>query len=78
MKMCYYVNTVGNVPGARFAEMLIDKMPGLSRVYFSNSGSEANEKGFKLVRQLAALKMMAGNTRSSSATVIITALRLPP
>ncbi len=56
VKMCYYVNTVGNVPGARFAEMLIDKMPGLSRVYFSNSGSEANEKGFKLVRQLAALK----------------------
>ncbi len=56
VQMCYYANTAGNVPGARFAEMLIDKMPGLSRVYFSNSGSEANEKGFKLVRQLAALK----------------------
>ena len=55
-KMCYFANSAGNVPGALFAEKLIDKMPGLSRVYYSNSGSEANEKGFKLVRQLAALK----------------------
>ena len=28
-------------------------MPGLSRVYYSNSGSEANEKAFKMVRQIA-------------------------
>jgi len=56
VKMCYYANSAGNIPGARFAEKLIDKMPGLSRVYYSNSGSEANEKGFKLVRQLASLK----------------------
>ncbi|MEZ5448282.1 MAG: aminotransferase class III-fold pyridoxal phosphate-dependent enzyme [Thiolinea sp.] len=28
-------------------------MPGMSRVYYSNSGSEANEKGFKIVRQIA-------------------------
>ena len=55
-KMCYFANSAGNIPGAQFAEMLIDKMPGLSRVYYANSGSEANEKGFKLVRQLAALK----------------------
>ena len=55
-KMCYFSNSAGSVPGAHFAEQLIDKMPGMSRVYFSNSGSEANEKGFKLVRQLAALK----------------------
>ncbi|MEM9853098.1 MAG: aminotransferase class III-fold pyridoxal phosphate-dependent enzyme, partial [Pseudomonadota bacterium] len=32
---------------------LIDKMPGMSRVYFSNSGSEANEKAYKMVRQIA-------------------------
>jgi taurine-pyruvate aminotransferase len=56
LKMCYFANSAGNIPGAQFAEKLIDKMPGLSRVYYSNSGSEANEKGFKLVRQLAALK----------------------
>ena len=28
-------------------------MPGMNRVYYSNSGSEANEKGYKMVRQLA-------------------------
>ena len=28
-------------------------MPGLSRVYYSNSGSEANEKVFKMVRQIS-------------------------
>ncbi len=55
-KMNYFSNSMGNVPGAHFSEQLIDKMPGMSRVYFSNSGSEANEKGFKFVRQLAALK----------------------
>ncbi len=55
-KMCYFANSAGNIPGALFAEKLIEKMPGLSRVYYANSGSEANEKGFKLVRQLAALK----------------------
>ncbi len=56
VKMCYFANSAGNIPGAQFAEKLIDKMPGLNRVYYSNSGSEANEKGYKLVRQLAALK----------------------
>ncbi len=35
---------------------LIAKMPGMSRVYYSNSGSEANEKGYKIVRQIAAMK----------------------
>jgi taurine-pyruvate aminotransferase len=56
VKMCYFANSAGNIPGAQFAEKLVDKMPGMSRVYYANSGSEANEKGFKLVRQLAALK----------------------
>ena len=41
------------MPGALFAEKLIEKMPGLSRVYYCNSGSEANEKAFKMVRQIA-------------------------
>ena len=31
-------------------------MPGMSRVYISNSGSEANEKAFKIVRQISVLK----------------------
>jgi taurine-pyruvate aminotransferase len=53
VRMCYFSNTAGSVPGARFAEKLLEKMPGLARVYFSNSGSEANEKAYKMVRQLA-------------------------
>ncbi len=56
VKMCYFANSAGNIPGAQFAEKLIDKMPGMGRVYYSNSGSEANEKAFKLVRQLASIK----------------------
>ncbi|MDH3263782.1 MAG: aminotransferase class III-fold pyridoxal phosphate-dependent enzyme [Paracoccaceae bacterium] len=53
VKMCYFAGSAGSIPGARFAERLISKMPGLSRVYYSNSGSEANEKVFKMVRQIA-------------------------
>jgi len=52
----YFAQTAGNVPAAQFAEKLISKMPGMSRVYYSNSGSEANEKAFKIVRQIAAKK----------------------
>ncbi len=53
MKMNFFGGTVGTIPGALFAEKLIEKMPGMSRVYYANSGSEANEKGFKMVRQIA-------------------------
>jgi taurine-pyruvate aminotransferase len=53
VKLNYFANTAGNVPGALFAERLLQKMPGLSRVYYSNSGSEANEKAYKIVRQIA-------------------------
>lgn len=53
VKMNYFVNTKGSVPGAIFAKMLTDKMPGMSRTYYSGSGSEANEKAFKIVRQIS-------------------------
>ncbi|TIS68501.1 MAG: aminotransferase class III-fold pyridoxal phosphate-dependent enzyme [Mesorhizobium sp.] len=53
IKLNYYAGAAGNVPGAMFAERLVEKMPGLSRVYYSNSGSEANEKVYKMVRQIA-------------------------
>ncbi len=53
VKMNYFAGSAGSVPGAIFAKMLIDKMPGMSRVYYSNSGSEANEKAYKMVRQIA-------------------------
>lgn len=53
IQLPYFAGTAGSIPGARFAEMLIDKMPGMDRVYYCNSGSEANEKAFKMVRQIA-------------------------
>lgn len=53
VKLNYYAGAAGNVPAALFAATLIEKMPGLSRVYYSNSGSEANEKAYKMVRQTA-------------------------
>ncbi|MEM8554116.1 MAG: aminotransferase class III-fold pyridoxal phosphate-dependent enzyme, partial [Pseudomonadota bacterium] len=53
VKMNFFAGALGTVPGSIFAEMLIAKMPGMSRVYYTNSGSEANEKAFKMVRQIA-------------------------
>ncbi len=53
VKMNYFAGAMGTIPGANFAERLIEKMPGMSRVYYSNSGSEANEKAYKIVRQLS-------------------------
>ncbi|QPM91562.1 aminotransferase family protein [Pseudooceanicola algae] len=53
VKLNYFAGAAGNIPGALFAEKLIEKMPGMSRVYYNNSGSEANEKAFKMVRQIA-------------------------
>ncbi|MBT56110.1 MAG: aspartate aminotransferase family protein [Mameliella sp.] len=53
LRMNYFAGSAGSVPGALFSEKLISKMPGLTRVYYCNSGSEANEKAFKMVRQIA-------------------------
>ena len=53
IQMPYFANSAGSIPGANFAEMLTDKMPGMTRVYYTNSGSEANEKAFKMIRQIA-------------------------
>lgn len=57
--MPYYAATAGNIPAIEFAEKLVSFMPGLTRVYLSNSGSEANEKAYKMVRALAHI---TGNT----------------
>lgn len=56
MQLCYFANGFGNIPTIQFSKKLIEKMPGMSRVYLSNSGSEANEKAFKIVRQISQLK----------------------
>jgi taurine-pyruvate aminotransferase len=60
VKLNYFAGAAGNVPAAQFAQKLIEKMPGMTRVYYSNSGSEANEKVFKMVRQLAHGKHRGG------------------
>ncbi len=54
--MPYYAGKLGNVPTIKFAKKIVELMPGIDKVYFSNSGSEANEKVFKIVRQMAHLK----------------------
>lgn len=54
VKLNYWAGSGGTIPGALFAKKLLSKMPGLSRVYYANSGSEANEKVYKMVRQISA------------------------
>lgn len=56
IKLCYFAQSAGSIPGSQFSEKLISKMPGMSRVYYTNSGSEANEKAFKMIRQIAHMK----------------------
>ena len=63
MKMCYFAQAAGSIPGSLFAEKLIEKMPGMTRVYYTNSGSEANEKVFKMVRQIAHKKYGGQKTK---------------
>lgn len=75
VKLDYYAGAAGNVPSALFAEKLIEKMPGLNRVIYSNSGSEANEKAYKMVRQIAARHHAERNGKSSIASAIPTARR---
>ncbi len=54
IELPYFAGSAGSIPGALFSERLLAKMPGLTRVYYANSGSEANEKVFKMVRQISA------------------------
>ncbi|WP_107494988.1 aminotransferase class III-fold pyridoxal phosphate-dependent enzyme [Thalassobius sp. I31.1] len=63
VKMNYFAQSVGSIPGSEFAKKLIEKMPGMSRVYYVNSGSEANEKVFKMVRQIAHKKYDGKKTK---------------
>jgi taurine-pyruvate aminotransferase len=51
VKMPYFAGVFGNIPSIKFARKLLEKLPRMGKVYFSNSGSEANEKAFKIVRQ---------------------------
>ena len=55
MRLPYYAGVVGTVPAAQYASALAEWMPELDHLYFANSGSEANEKAIKMVRQIAHL-----------------------
>ena len=48
--MPYFAGAFGTIPSIKLADKLVRLLPGLDKVYFSNSGSEANEKAFKMVR----------------------------
>lgn len=52
----YYAGSTGTPPAIRLAEKLAQLLPYLPHAYFSCSGSEANEKAFKLARQYNRLK----------------------
>lgn len=56
VQLNYYAGSGATPIAAEFAAKLLSYMPGLSRVYYSNSGSEANEKAYKMVRQIAEKK----------------------
>lgn len=54
-KLPYYAGNTATPPYVELAAK-ISALTGLERVYISNSGSEANEKAFKMVRQYYAIK----------------------
>src|SRR5579871_6816642 len=52
-QLAYFPHTAMNVPAAALAEKINGLMGGGYHTYFVNSGSEANEAGFKIARQYA-------------------------
>ena len=52
-ELAYYPHTAINLPAAGLGEKITGLLGGGYHVYFVNSGSEANEAGFKFARQYA-------------------------
>jgi adenosylmethionine-8-amino-7-oxononanoate aminotransferase len=52
-QMAYYPHTAINLPASQLGEQINQLMGGDYHTYFVNSGSEANEAGFKIARQYA-------------------------
>jgi adenosylmethionine-8-amino-7-oxononanoate aminotransferase len=52
-ELAYFPHTAINVPAAALGERITGLLGGGYHVYFVNSGSEANEAGFKFARQYA-------------------------
>lgn len=55
-KLPFFASTLGSVPSILLAEKIVSLLPEMQKVYFCNTGSEANEKAFKMVRQYFKLK----------------------
>ena len=61
-QLCYYPLSQINVPAANLAARLAEILPGdLNHLFFSNSGSEANETAFKIARQYGRQKFPGQN-----------------
>ena len=61
-QLCYYPLSQINVPAATLAARLAEILPGdLNHLFFSNSGSEANETAFKIARQYGRQKFPGQN-----------------
>jgi taurine-pyruvate aminotransferase len=52
-QIAYYPHTAINLPAAQLGDQINNLMGGGYHTYFVNSGSEANEAGFKIARQYA-------------------------
>jgi len=63
MELNYFAGSMASKPAAVYASRLLEKMPGMSRVFYSSSGSEANEKAFKMIRQIAHKKYGGQKTK---------------
>lgn len=50
-RLPYYAGSMATPPYILLAQKLASLLPDLPKVYISNSGSEANEKSFKIARQ---------------------------
>ncbi|MFO7713509.1 aspartate aminotransferase family protein [Desulfosarcina sp.] len=54
-QMAYFAGSVGTIPSIKLSGKLMELLPAMGKVYFSNSGSEANEKSYKLIRQASTI-----------------------
>ena len=61
-QLCYYPLSQINMPTATLAARLAEILPGdLNHLFFSSSGSEANESAFKIARQYSRQKFPGQN-----------------
>ena len=56
LEMPYYSGAAGSPPYIGLAQKMSELLPDQPRLYVANSGSEANEKSFKMTRQYFRLK----------------------